>query len=391
MPRARCAQHPCLAAAALARRGADPARAAGRRSRDRDHDHADGCGSGYRSDALRCIASRSPRTTTRSPCTTGWRRLARAAVVARACATSQRGRARPHAAAGGRRDLRAQDRQGRDADIDWTQPRRRSSARYARCDPSPGARVTLRGEAMKIWRARCVAADTGAPGSGARERRRRASSIACGEGALLVDGTAARRRHAPRRRRIPARLSAFAVAIALAPLAESTRCGGGAGRARCGRAQPVRGTGNARPRSARAARRAGGSLLRHAAALWRVRRRSSPRFRAAPALRTAGRGAACGAPSMRSNRAAMPSTRSSTRRRAPALALQRGGAKGLRERAAAQFPARARRGSKRDSAPTRWPTISIRSGGSNACARPIRPHGRRYSQRATRIRRCACA
>ena len=41
-------EHPCIAAAALARRGADTARDPGRRHRDRHHHHADGRGAGYR-------------------------------------------------------------------------------------------------------------------------------------------------------------------------------------------------------------------------------------------------------------------------------------------------------------------------------------------------------
>ena len=46
----RLPQHPCVAAAALARRGAGRARDRSRRRRDRRHDHADGCGARHRGD-----------------------------------------------------------------------------------------------------------------------------------------------------------------------------------------------------------------------------------------------------------------------------------------------------------------------------------------------------
>ena len=68
-------------------------------------------------------------------------------------AMSRRARARAQPQPAERRDLRAQDRQGRSA-LDWTRRRRRSSAR---CAPSIRRRALRRccdGEPLKIWRAR---------------------------------------------------------------------------------------------------------------------------------------------------------------------------------------------------------------------------------------------
>jgi hypothetical protein len=53
-------QHPCLAAAALARRGTDPACDPGRRRTNRHHADADGCRSGHRPHAGR-MHGRHPR------------------------------------------------------------------------------------------------------------------------------------------------------------------------------------------------------------------------------------------------------------------------------------------------------------------------------------------
>ena len=50
IPPPRLPQYPRLAAAALARRGADPARDPGGRRGNRHHHHADGRGAGYRAD-----------------------------------------------------------------------------------------------------------------------------------------------------------------------------------------------------------------------------------------------------------------------------------------------------------------------------------------------------
>ena len=51
--------------------------------------------------------------------------------------------------------------------------------------PSPGARTQVRGEAVKLWRARCMDAPGAAPGTvlGADPEGIR---VACGDGVLLV-------------------------------------------------------------------------------------------------------------------------------------------------------------------------------------------------------------
>ena len=69
-------QHPRLAAAALARRRADPPRHRGRRRRDRHHHHADGRRAGHRRHAAGRGACRSRPTTPPPRCTTAWPRWA---------------------------------------------------------------------------------------------------------------------------------------------------------------------------------------------------------------------------------------------------------------------------------------------------------------------------
>jgi methionyl-tRNA formyltransferase len=71
-----------------------------------------------------------------------------------------------------------------DAELDWTRPCVELERAVRGLRPSPGARSQLRGEILKIWRARCVARQ-GTPGevlqSGAE-----GILVACGEGALLA-------------------------------------------------------------------------------------------------------------------------------------------------------------------------------------------------------------
>ena len=71
-----------------------------------------------------------------------------------------------------------------EADLDWTRPCVELERAVRALRPSPGARSVLRGEVVKIWRARCVT-QGGAPGeilhSGAN-----GILIGCGEGALLA-------------------------------------------------------------------------------------------------------------------------------------------------------------------------------------------------------------
>ena len=111
----RLLEHPRLAAAALARRGADPAGDPRRRRGHRHHHHADGRRARHRTDAAHPRARRSGRASTAGRCTTGCRGLGAEAIVA-AIAGWQAGRVAAAAAAGAtERDLRRQDPQGRGA------------------------------------------------------------------------------------------------------------------------------------------------------------------------------------------------------------------------------------------------------------------------------------
>ena len=107
-----------------------------------------------------------------------------AEAVVRALAELAAGRAKPlpQPAAGA---SYAQKISKDEAEIDWNQPCEEIERRLRALRPSPGARTRLRGEALKLWRARC-AAGSGAPGavlaSGAD-----GVLVACGEGALLVN------------------------------------------------------------------------------------------------------------------------------------------------------------------------------------------------------------
>ena len=109
---ARLPQRPRLAAAALARRGADPARDPGRRRRDRRDHHADGGRARHRADAgERESADRATRMPANSR--TNLREIGARLMVE---VLASLDRFKPIAAARGRRHLRRQDRQGRGAD-----------------------------------------------------------------------------------------------------------------------------------------------------------------------------------------------------------------------------------------------------------------------------------
>jgi len=71
-----------------------------------------------------------------------------------------------------------------EAELDWTRPCAEVERRLRALRPAPGARTLLRGEAIKLWRARC-APDSGAPGA-VLESGADGVLVACGEGALLV-------------------------------------------------------------------------------------------------------------------------------------------------------------------------------------------------------------
>ena len=71
-----------------------------------------------------------------------------------------------------------------DANLDWSKPCIELERTVRALRPSPGARSWLRGDAIKIWRARCVTRH-GEPGS-VLEAGADGVLIACGEGALQV-------------------------------------------------------------------------------------------------------------------------------------------------------------------------------------------------------------
>lgn len=72
----------------------------------------------------------------------------------------------------------------RDVDIDWSQPCAAIERQVRALRPVPGARTQLRGQVLKIWRARCMQR-SGEPGA-MLEAGVQGVLIACGEGALLV-------------------------------------------------------------------------------------------------------------------------------------------------------------------------------------------------------------
>ena len=68
--------------------------------------------------------------------------------------------------------------------LDWARPCTELERAVRALRPRPGARTQLRGEALKLWRARCLAQD-GTPGSVLRADAE-GVLVACGEGALQV-------------------------------------------------------------------------------------------------------------------------------------------------------------------------------------------------------------
>jgi methionyl-tRNA formyltransferase len=71
-----------------------------------------------------------------------------------------------------------------EAELDWTRSNAEIERTIRALRPAPGARSQLRGEMVKIWRARCVAR-AGTPGK-VLESSAEGILIGCGEGALLV-------------------------------------------------------------------------------------------------------------------------------------------------------------------------------------------------------------
>ena len=186
LPPLRLPQHPRLAAAALARRGADPPRDRGRRRHDRRHDHADGRRPGHRRDAAR-RADADPAPTTTRP-----------ALQARLAAL--RRRARRGGAARGWPAAASLARPQPDDGVDLrrtrsTSARRRSTGaqpaatierRLRAFDPFPGRRHDARRRSRSsCWRGRV---GTGARPSGRdpRRGRRAASRSPAATGALAL-------------------------------------------------------------------------------------------------------------------------------------------------------------------------------------------------------------
>ena len=71
-----------------------------------------------------------------------------------------------------------------EAELDWTRPCLELERAVRALRPAPGARTKLRGEPVKIWRARCIAR-RGTPGE-VLESSADGILIGCGEGALLA-------------------------------------------------------------------------------------------------------------------------------------------------------------------------------------------------------------
>jgi methionyl-tRNA formyltransferase len=72
-----------------------------------------------------------------------------------------------------------------EAELDWSRPCAELERRVRALRPAPGARSTLRGEALKLWRAQCMPA-AGSPAGTVLRSGRGGVLVACGEGALLV-------------------------------------------------------------------------------------------------------------------------------------------------------------------------------------------------------------
>ena len=151
IPRARLSEYSCVIAAALARRRADPARAARRRSRDRHYHHANECRPRHRGYSAAGDDADHGATTTRRPCTTGSHRWAAVA----SCAPCTNSRA-PVAQDDARATYAAKITKA-EAAIDWSLGAEEICRRVRAYNPVPGAMTTLEAAALKIWRAQPVA------------------------------------------------------------------------------------------------------------------------------------------------------------------------------------------------------------------------------------------
>ena len=200
--RLRDDQRAPVAAAALARGGADRARDHGRRRRDRRGDHARHRGLGLRRRSTRSAASRSTPTTTTARSRRGWsdarRRACWCEVLDDAPDAGRAGRVQGH--------LRAQDRPARARAGPDADAASRSSARSARC-----ARTSARGCRCPTARSSGVIdarvdGPTLAPAGGLRAHGRAAAAAGLQRRRARADARSSRpagKRHA--RRRLAAR------------------------------------------------------------------------------------------------------------------------------------------------------------------------------------------
>ena len=148
---ARLLQHPCLAVAALARRRAHPARAAGRRRDHRRHHHAHGGGARHRPDAGHARDRDQRRATRLEACTIRLAVLGGELI----CETLD-------ALAAGRVQEVPQPQSGvtyaakiskAEALIDWQEDAVQVLRRVRAFNPSPVAETRLDGAQLRIWEA----------------------------------------------------------------------------------------------------------------------------------------------------------------------------------------------------------------------------------------------
>ena len=192
-PQAGLHQHPCLAAAAMARRGADSAGAARGRCADRHHHHAHGGRSRYRAHAGGSRKSRSARATRRKRCTTGSRELGAELIVETlgelARAASAKCRSPPRASRTPAKIDKAE------AVIDWRQDAAQISRQVRAFNPWPIAETRFDGAQLRIWEAEPLHRRPGAeaaPGTVLGTRRPKASTSPAAGGVLANSAPAAR-------------------------------------------------------------------------------------------------------------------------------------------------------------------------------------------------------
>ena len=171
VPRLGCLNIHALAAAALARRRADPARDPRGRHAHRRHHHEDGRRPRHRADAAACarlgIGARRDRRracTTGSPCSA--RRRSSTAIDAWAAGNARAGRRSRADGATYAAKIRKEE-----AVIDWSGPADEIARQVRAFNPWPVAETRWRGQQLRIWEAaRCRGATR------SRTRRRAPSS-----------------------------------------------------------------------------------------------------------------------------------------------------------------------------------------------------------------------